>query len=83
MDDSKVDEIVEAARSSMGMDINDIDLANIECFASRVISLAEYRKQLQAYLRDRMGACAPSLSTLIGEQVIYSLDEKILMLMFS
>jgi len=69
MDDSKIDEIVEAARSSMGMDINEIDLANIERFASRVISLAEYRKQLQAYLRDRMGACAPSLSTLIGEQV--------------
>ncbi len=74
MDESKVDEVVEAARSSMGMDINEIDLANIERFATRVISLADYRKQLQAYLRDRMGACAPSLSTLIGEQVLYSLE---------
>ena len=51
------------------MDISPIDLINIERFATRVISLAEYRKTLQEYLRERMNSIAPNLATLIGEQV--------------
>ena len=46
-----------------------IDLINIERFAGRVIALAEYRKGLHEYLKDRMNHVAPSLSALIGEQV--------------
>lgn len=52
-----------------GMDISPIDLINIERFSSRVISLSEYRKGLQEYLRSKMGQVAPSLSALIGEVV--------------
>ena len=52
-----------------GMDISPIDLINIERFATRVIALAEYRKSLATYLKDKMGAVAPNLSTLIGDQV--------------
>ncbi|XP_026517219.1 nucleolar protein 56-like [Terrapene carolina triunguis] len=51
------------------MDISPIDLINIESFSSRVISLSEYRKGLQEYLRSKMGQVAPSLSALIGEVV--------------
>lgn len=51
------------------MDISPIDLINIERFASRVIALAEYRKSLQEYLRDKMHNIAPNLAALIGEQV--------------
>jgi nucleolar protein 56 len=34
----------------MGQDISPIDLINIEAFARRVISLAEYRQKLGVYL---------------------------------
>lgn len=51
------------------MDISPIDLINIESFSSRVISLSEYRKGLQEYLRSKMTQVAPSLSALIGEVV--------------
>lgn len=52
-----------------GMDISPLDLINIESFSSRVISLSEYRKGLQEYLRSKMSQVAPSLSALIGEVV--------------
>ncbi|KAL6740932.1 hypothetical protein Aduo_014235 [Ancylostoma duodenale] len=68
-DEDKATEILEAARTSMGMDISEMDLANIERFASRVASLTEYRQRLHEYIKDRMNSCAPSLSALIGEQV--------------
>ncbi|TKR86798.1 hypothetical protein L596_011316 [Steinernema carpocapsae] len=68
-DQEKVDQIIEAARTSMGMDISEMDLLNIERFAERVASLTEYRHRLHEYIKDRMSSCAPSLSALIGEQV--------------
>lgn len=52
-----------------GMDISPLDLINIESFSRRVISLSEYRKGLQEYLRSKMSQVAPSLSALIGEVV--------------
>jgi nucleolar protein 56 len=42
---------------------------NIETFARRVISLAEYRHKLHTYLLDKMHVVAPNLSALIGEVV--------------
>jgi len=69
MDSAKAQAILDTSRSSMGMDISDIDLINIESFAARVIGLAEYRKKLHTYLLAKMNSVAPSLSTLIGEQV--------------
>ena len=68
-DDGKAQEVLEAARASMGQDISETDLANIEVFAQRVISLAEYRKKLGTYLSDKMGAVAPNLAALIGDTV--------------
>ncbi|RWS04751.1 ribosome biogenesis protein - Nop58p/Nop5p-like protein, partial [Dinothrombium tinctorium] len=61
--------IIHAAKSSMGMDIAEADLININSFASKVINLAEYRMQLMNYLQSRMHSIAPNLSTLIGETV--------------
>jgi nucleolar protein 56 len=43
-DSAKAKAVLDASRSSMGMDISPIDLINIEAFATRVIKLAEYRK---------------------------------------
>lgn len=61
--------ILDASRSSMGADISDIDLLNIQSFATRVIGLSEYREKLHGYLRDKMHSVAPNLAALIGEVV--------------
>lgn len=68
-DEDKAREVIEAAKASMGQDISPIDLINIEMFASRVISLVEYRKQLHSYLVSKMQDVAPNLAVLIGEMV--------------
>lgn len=69
MDSGKAQAILDASRSSMGMDISPVDLLNIEMFADRVVSLADYRKQLAEYLKTKMTDVAPNLATLIGDQV--------------
>ena len=46
----------QAAKHSMGQDISPIDLINIETFARRVISLAEYRQKLSTYLAGAWGS---------------------------
>lgn len=61
--------IVEAARTSMGTDISEIDMINIKNFAKRVLALADFRKRLHSYLTEKMDLVAPNLSALIGEIV--------------
>ena len=61
--------ILEAAKSSMGTDISDIDLLNIQNFARKVISLSEYREKLHGYLCQKMDVVAPNLAALVGEVV--------------
>ncbi len=69
MDSAKAKAIIDASKSSMGMDISVIDLINIDRFAERVILLAEYRKELTEYLKSKMGSVAPNLAALIGDTV--------------
>lgn len=69
MDSVKTQAVVDAARASMGMDISPIDLTNIEMFASRVISLTDYRKRLMDYLRGKMHDIAPNLTAIVGESI--------------
>jgi nucleolar protein 56 len=69
VDADKAALVFEAAKTSMGMDISDIDLLNIHTFAGRVAKLAEYRKSLAEYLHSKMHACAPNLQALIGDTV--------------
>ena len=49
--------IIDASKSSMGMDISPVDLINIDMFAARVIALTNYRKvgQLSKPLRTYLG----------------------------
>ncbi|KAF9240242.1 Nop-domain-containing protein [Melanogaster broomeanus] len=61
--------ILDAARGSMGSSISDIDMLNISAFAARVISIADYRKSLIAYLSEKMNLVAPSLTALLGERI--------------
>ena len=53
-DEDKSKEVIEAAKASMGQDISPVDMINIEAFAKRVISLAEYRTNLHNYLNNKM-----------------------------
>lgn len=69
LDDEMAKDVLDAARSSMGTDISDVDLININMFSSRVVQLAEYRAELHRYLISKMTAVAPNLAALIGEQV--------------
>ena len=69
MDSGKAQAVIDASKSSMGMDISPVDLLNIDMFASRVIGITEYRKELSAYLRSKMALVAPNLATLIGDTV--------------
>lgn len=69
MDSAKAAAVVHASKMSMGMDISEIDLMNIEMFAQRVVNLSEYRKQLSEYLHSKMNSVAPNLQSLIGDQV--------------
>merc|ERR1711982_287019 len=68
-DRSIAEEILEAARTSMGTEISELDMMNVTSFAKRVISLDQYRKQLHGYLNNKMSAVAPNLAALIGDQV--------------
>lgn len=68
-DEALSQEIVSAAKSSMGLDLAEFDMINIEAFSDKVISLGEYRKQLFVYLQDKMHTVAPNLTVLLGEQV--------------
>jgi len=51
------------------MEISPLDLMNIDLFATKVVNLANYRRQLMQYLQSKMNTIAPNLSTLIGETV--------------
>ena len=59
----------EAAAISMGTDITDQDLMNIQHLCEQVLSLTEYRAQLFEYLQNRMRAIAPNLTCMVGELV--------------
>jgi nucleolar protein 56 len=65
-DESIAKAVLKGARSSMGMDTSEQDMHNIIIFTERMISLALYRKQLYAYLEEKMATVAPNLSALIG-----------------
>ena len=38
------------SRTSMGMDVGEVDMINIDHFAERLISLAKFRQDLYDYL---------------------------------
>jgi nucleolar protein 56 len=62
-------QIVDAAATSMGSDINEIDLLNVKFFSEKVASLIKYREELSNYLKDKMKKLAPNVSALVGEIV--------------
>lgn len=69
LDEDKAQQIIDAAKISMGMDMNETDQLQVKKWAERVTELIEFRESLSAYLKDRMNAVAPNLQALIGEIV--------------
>jgi len=63
------DEVAKAMKMSMGQDIVEMDMQNIDHFASEVIKLAAMRTSLHEYLKAKMDLVAPNLSTLVGEAI--------------
>ncbi len=47
-------QVIEAAKTSMGYDISEVDMTNVLTFAERVTHLEEYRQRLREYLNARM-----------------------------
>lgn len=68
-DSTRAQNILDAARGSMGTALSDFDILNVGMFATRVVSLAEYRKSLQVYLHEKMNDVAPSLTALLGDRI--------------
>merc|ERR1711937_157478 len=54
---------------SMGQDIVEMDMQNIDRFAGEVVNLALMRKTLHDYLKAKMDLVAPNLRALVGELV--------------
>lgn len=63
------EDIERAAKHSMGTEIVEMDMINIDHFAEQIVKLAEMRTNLQNYLKDKMNVVAPNLTALIGETV--------------
>ena len=69
LDEEKAQQIIEAAKVSMGQELSEADVIQVKKFAQRCVDQIEFREKLQEYLRQRMNAVAPNLTTLIGEIV--------------
>ncbi|KAG8995407.1 snoRNP complex protein nop56 [Tulasnella sp. JGI-2019a] len=68
-DETRAKNVLDAARASMGTDMNGLDAINVLNFAQRTIELSDYRKSLTSYLAEKMDTVAPSLTALIGERI--------------
>ncbi|XP_017111393.1 nucleolar protein 58 [Drosophila elegans] len=63
------EKVKEAAEISMGTEISDEDVLNIQCLCDEIISINDYRIHLYDYLKARMMAMAPNLTVLVGDTV--------------
>lgn len=61
--------VKEAAEISMGTEISEEDINNIQNLCDEILSIHEYRSHLSEYLKTRMMAMAPNLTVLVGETV--------------
>merc|ERR1712007_347754 len=67
--DEVAGEVVKSMKISMGQEIVEMDMHNIDHFAGEVIKLSAMRTSLQEYLQDKMASVAPNLATLVGETI--------------
>lgn len=70
-DETMARNVLDASRASMGTEIGEMDMLNIENFAERVIHLGEYRKNMHKYLIEKMHLVAPNVSFVFVRLVIF------------
>lgn len=63
------EKVKEAAEISMGTEISEEDILNIQALCDEILSINEYRTHLSDYLKARMLAMAPNLTVLVGETI--------------
>merc|ERR1712137_1267964 len=61
--------VIEAIKVSMGTEICEEDMLNINELCNQILDMSDYRDQLFEYLKNRMQAIAPNLTVLVGELV--------------
>ncbi|KAK9877830.1 hypothetical protein WA026_020063 [Henosepilachna vigintioctopunctata] len=63
------EKVKEAAEISMGTEISEDDILNIQNLCDEIIQISNSRAQLYDYLNARMMAMAPNLTVLVGTSV--------------
>merc|ERR1712216_504691 len=63
------EQLKSAAQVSMGTEISEEDMENINLLCTQALELQTYRTELYDYLKNRMSAVAPNLTILVGELV--------------
>lgn len=63
------EKVKEAAEISMGTEISEEDILNIQQLCDEIIAINDYRTHLFDYLKTRMIAIAPNLTILVGESI--------------
>ncbi|MCS7095306.1 MAG: hypothetical protein NZ988_05840 [Thaumarchaeota archaeon] len=69
LDRKEVERLVEASRRSLGIEVSDVDMAEILELAKTTYYLIEYRDRLQNYVRQLMAVEAPNVSAIAGPMV--------------
>lgn len=61
--------VKEAAEISMGTEISNEDIENIQALCDEILAINDYRTHLYDYLKTRMMAMAPNLTVLVGDTI--------------
>jgi nucleolar protein 56 len=64
--EAKAEQIVKAAEGSMGADLSNTDLGQIQALCTNILDLYQLRQQLESYLDKTMEEVAPNTKALIG-----------------
>jgi nucleolar protein 56 len=63
---AKAEQIVKIAETSMGADLSDTDLRQIQALCKNILSLYQLRQELENYLDGTMEDVAPNTKALVG-----------------
>jgi nucleolar protein 56 len=63
---SKAEQIAKSAQTSMGADLAEVDLAQIQALGRTVLNLYELRQRLEDYIDSAMEEVAPNIKALTG-----------------
>jgi len=64
--ESKAEQIAKSAKTSMGADLAEVDLAQIQALGRTVLNLYELRQRLEDYIDSTMEEVAPNIKALTG-----------------